>query len=76
MKKVRYVATMVVEFEVTEDMEIEMFPNGLNKESLKEEMQSDVFDELFEGELVEYKAEGFLIENGQVVAQHKETFIE
>lgn len=74
MKKIRYVATMTVEFEITEEMEREIYQNGLSVETLKEEMKSDSFDELFYETLSGYKADGYLIENGQVIAHHKEVF--
>lgn len=76
MKKVRYVSTMVVEFDIDEEFEKEGYPDGLNKEALVTEMKSDIFHELFEGELVSVEAEGFIIEDGVVTAQHKQVFDE
>ncbi|QIW80005.1 hypothetical protein [Bacillus tequilensis] len=71
MKKIKYVVTMVVEVEVSEEEEKNFYPNGLNKDSLIENMQSDTFDELLHSNLTEYKAEGYLLENGKVVADMK-----
>ncbi|MEC2307646.1 hypothetical protein [Bacillus atrophaeus] len=76
MKKIKYVVTMVVEVEVTEEEEKNFYPNGLNKDSLIENMQSDTFDELLHSNLTEYKAEGYLLENGKIVAEHEEVFKE
>ncbi|MGE9752713.1 hypothetical protein ACQP3R_07275 [Bacillus inaquosorum] len=67
---------MVVEVEVSEEEEKNFYPNGLNKDSLIENMQSDTFDELLYSNLTEYKAEGYLLENGKVVAEHEEVFKE
>lgn len=71
-KKVKYIARMVVEFEVDEEFEKQGYPNGLNKQALIAEMQSDTFPEIFEGEVKSFHAEGFIIENDEVVATHKE----
>ena len=76
MKKVKYIATMVVEFEIDEEFEKSGYPDGLNKQALINEMQSDTFPELFEGEVKSFDAEGFIIENDEVVATHKEKLFE
>ncbi|UTL74874.1 hypothetical protein [Bacillus halotolerans] len=76
MKKIKYVVTMVVEVEVSEEEEKDFYPNGLNKDALIENMQSDTFDELLHDNLTEYKAKGYLIENGKVIAEHEEVFEE
>lgn len=75
-KKVRYVARMVVEFEVDEEFEKFAYPNGLNKDTMVAEMKTDNFHEFFLDELLEYEAEGFIIENGEVVASHKQVMTE
>ncbi|MFP7442625.1 hypothetical protein [Bacillus sp. MMSF_3328] len=74
MKKVKYIATMVVEFEVDENDEAKFYPNGLNEESLKEEMESDGIHDIFQGELKRYEIDGYIIEKGQLVSKHKKVF--
>lgn len=74
MKKVRYVAKMVVEFDVDDEYEKGAYPNGLNQAAIEEEMKSDVFPEIFTGELKSFEAEGFIIEDEEVTATHKESF--
>lgn len=67
---------MVVEVDVSEEEEKDIYPNGLNKDALIKNMQSDTFDELLHDNLTEYKAEGYLIQNGKVIAEHEEVFEE
>jgi len=74
MKKVRYVAKMIVEFEVEEDFGKDAYPEGLDEEALRTEMETDVFHEIFQGELKSYEAEGFVIEDGKVTAKHKKVY--
>ncbi|MEK4315740.1 hypothetical protein NSQ37_14955 [Bacillus sp. FSL P4-0334] len=76
MKKIKYIVTMVVEVDVSEEEEKDIYPNGLNKDALIKNMQSDTFDELLHDNLTEYKAEGYLIQNGKVIAEHEEVFEE
>lgn len=71
MKKVKYIATMVIELEVQENEEKMYYPNGLNEQALIDEMESDTFPELFGNEVKSFHAEGFIIENDEVVARHK-----
>lgn len=76
-KKLRYVATMVVEIDISDQDEKDMFSGDFTLEHMKDEMNSDVFDELFQGELAEYKAEGSLMtEDGKVIGTHKVVFNE
>ncbi|MGI2329676.1 hypothetical protein [Planococcus sp. YIM B11945] len=76
MKKVKYIATMVVEFEVQENEEKVYYPEGLNEQALIAEMKSDTFSELFENDVKSFHAEGFLIEDDAVIATHKEKIFE
>lgn len=76
MKTVKYIATMVVEFEVPENEERTYYPEGLNKQALIAEMKSDTFPELFENEVKSFHAEGFIMVKDEVVATHKEKIFE
>lgn len=76
VKTVQYIATMVVEFQVDEEFEKEGYPNGLNKQALIDEMKSDTFPELFEGEVKSFHAVGSITEDGVVTATHEEKIFE
>jgi len=63
--------TQVVEIELTEEMEKQIYNSEFTPDKMKEEMEGDMFYEYFTGELKSMNATGELLIDGKTIATEK-----